>query len=141
MSFTSLTEFFGRHRVMRFLLSGGTALLVNLVLLYVFADMLNMWYITASILAFVGAFCVSFFLQKFWTFDNKNMDSVHFQAGISLVVALANLALNTLIMYELVEGLGVYHIFAQVIASGVIACESFFVYKNLVFNVRPTAIR
>ena len=138
MVLTQLISFFFRYRIMRFLFSGGTALLVNLVLLYIFADILHWWYITSSIVAFVGAFVISFSLQKFWTFNNQSLEALHLQVGVSLLVALTNLLLNTLIMYVLVDHVHIYHMFAQIIASGVIACESFFAYKHVIFVARIT---
>ncbi len=131
-----LSQLLRSKRVLRFLISGGTALAVNLALLYLFVDILHIWYITGSVAAFIGAFMVSFTLQKFWTFDNRTLDALHVQVGLSLVVAVGNLLFNTLIMYILVDHFSVYHLFAQTIASGVIACESFFLYKYVVFVAR-----
>ena len=123
-------------RVIRFLIAGGTTLLTNLALLYVLKDIFDLWYITASIIGFVGAFGVSFSLQKFWTFGERSFASLHIQVGLSLIVALSNLLLNTFIMYILVDHLNVYYLFAQTIASAIIACESFFVYKYIIFVSR-----
>ncbi len=123
----------------RFLIAGGTAFLSNILALYLIADVLGVWYLRASVCAFVVAFLVSFSLQKFWTFKDKEVSRVHAQLGVSLMVAFINLGINTLLMYLLVEWGGLHHLPAQVIATGIIAIETYFVYKYVIFAARKAA--
>lgn len=127
------------QRLLRYLVSGSTAAVVDLGLLFVFTDLFNVHYLWSAIFAFVGAFFVSFLLQKFWTFQDTSVDRVHAQATLYFVVAVVNLALNTFLMYVFVDGLHVGYLLAQVIASGLIACESFFISRHVVFKVRKKA--
>lgn len=131
-----LSRLLGSSRVLRFLISGGTALLINLLTLYFVADVLHVWYLTASIIAFIVTFAVSFSMQKLWTFKERTSETIYMQVGLSFVVAGGNLLLNTFLMYIFVEHFLFHHILAQIIASALIACESFFLYKHVVFVVR-----
>jgi len=121
-------------QIIKYLIAGGTAAFVDLGLLYFITDILGVWYLLSACLAFVVAFFVSFFLQKFWTFRDADKKAIYKQMGVYLGVALANLTLNAVLMYIFVDGFKIWYMLAQVIVSGLIACESYFVYKIFIFN-------
>jgi len=138
--YTRLDERYPTHaRVFRFLLSGGIALGTDLILLYLFTDVFGIWYLVSAIVAFILAFGVSFSLQKFWTFGDHSREGIHMQIGVYFFVALINLGLNTLLVYLFVEWAGLYYLFAQIVASALIAIESFFVYQRFIFK-KDTAV-
>lgn len=132
-------HYFGKHIVTRYLFSGGLGAATDLLVLYVLVDLLGVWYLAGSSVAFVIAWFVSFGMQKFWTFQNHERQSaiVGRQALIFFGIAIVNLALNTASMYVLVNYFDVWYITAQIMTSIFIAVESFFAYKFLVFNNRP----
>lgn len=131
-----LSIFFNhRHaRILKFLISGGTAAAVDLGLLYLLTDVFHVWYLLSAGLAFIAAFAVSFSLQKFWTFNNHDLELIHRQLTMYLVLALFGLGVNTFSMYGLVDHAGFHYIGAQIITSAFIAVGNFFVYKHLIFN-------
>ncbi|TAL49397.1 GtrA family protein [Patescibacteria group bacterium] len=122
------------HQVFRFLFAGGTAAVVDLGLLYVLVQIFQMWYLVAAIIAFIAAFSVSFIMQKFMTFGEYSRERIPKQLTLYLIIALANLVLNTFFMYVQVDIMRFHYLVAQILASGVIALYSFFVYKHLVFH-------
>jgi len=127
------------NRVIRYLISGSIAAGVDLALLYFFIDRLGIWYLASAGLAFAISFFVSFFLQKFWTFKDNGRRKMYRQMAFYLTVALFNLTLNTVLMYTLVDGLKIWYMLAQIISSGLIAIESYLVYKIFIFHGRPEA--
>ncbi len=116
-------------RVLRFVASGGCAAIVNIALLYVLTDFAGVWYLISSAIAFIVSFLVSFSLQKFWAFRNKRLEGSHVQMSQHLSIALFNLVLNLAIIYTLVEFAGFHYIPGQIVASIIIAFESFFVFR------------
>ena len=122
------------NRLVKYLIAGSIGTFVNLVLLYFFTDILGIWYLISAGLAFIISFFISFFLQKFWTFSNRDKQKIYRQMAGYLSVALANLALNTLLMYLMVDGFKVWYMLAQFIVSALIACESYLVYNFFIFN-------
>lgn len=120
--------------IVRYLASGSTGAFVNIGTLYLLADVLGMWYLSASMIAFSAALMVSFTLQKFVTFRDSRLHLARKQFVFYVVFALINLGLNTLFVFLLTDKLGVYHIFSQIIVSIFIAVESFFVYKLVIFH-------
>ena len=128
-------------RPIKYLIAGGTAAFTDLSLLYIATDILGIWYLFSACLAFVVAFFVSFFLQKFWTFRDNDQEQIYKQLGAYLAVALANFTLNAALMYIFVDGLRIWYMLAQFMISGLIACESYFVYKLLIFNRENRSVK
>lgn len=121
-------------QVAKFIVSGGIVALTELSLLYIFTDVFGIWYLFSLVFAFVVAFCLSFSLQKFWTFQNRKMETVHLQASSYLFVAILNLALNAGALYLLVRYFGLWYILAQALISIVLAIGSFLIYKYAIFK-------
>lgn len=115
----------------RFFISGGTGAAINIGILFLLTHVAHLWYLFSSIVAFILSVCASFIFQKFWTFQDKQTDGMHVQAGWYVIVALVNLGINTLIMYACVDGLGWHYVASQIVASLLIAIESYFVYRKL----------
>jgi len=120
--------------IIKFLISGGAATLIDLIALYFFTDILKIWYLISAILAFTLAFTANFAMQKFWSFNCEQEKKSHHQLILFLLVNLINLSINSFGVYLLVEKMNIWYIFSQVIMSGLIAMESFFVYKLLIFK-------
>ncbi len=121
-------------QVSKYLIAGSIGTFANLALLYFFTDLLGVWYLISACLSFILSFFVSFFLQKFWTFNDSGRQKMYGQMAVFLAVSTANLGLNAILMYVLVDGLKIWYMLAQVIASGLVALESYFAYKIFIFN-------
>ena len=127
-------------RLLRYLISGGTAAATNLTVFFLLVHFGHMYYLYASILAFAVSIAVSFTMQKFWTFRDKPLHDMHTQFARYLVVILSNLLLNTALVYFLVEHAGVWYLFAQILATAIIAVVGYFGYRYFVFRDRPASL-
>lgn len=124
-----------RRLVLAFLVSGGTALVADVGVLYLCKGILGVRLIPSVAIAFLAGFCVSFLLQKFWTFGDLSLERVHAQAGFYFVVAAVNFFLTIFVMYILVEVFHFWYILSKIFVSGGIACVTFFVYKMFIFRL------
>jgi putative flippase GtrA len=129
-------KYLTRHMIVRYIVSGGTSAGVNLATLFVLNTLLHVYYITASILAFIIAFFVSLLLHKYWTFEDRRTEGVHIQAGMYLLSSLFGLLLNTIILYVCVEYIHTPVLVGQVIAGGLVACVTFFISRDIIFTNR-----
>jgi len=130
-------EFFVPNRYAklgRYIMSGGTAAAVDIGFLFIFTSVFHIWYLLSAILAFLIAFCVSFVLQKFWTFDDHGIEKWKSQAVGYFVIAGVNLGINTMLMYIFVDIFGIQYIAAQFVAGALVAFESYFLYQKLIFK-------
>ncbi|MBI2108854.1 MAG: glycosyltransferase [Parcubacteria group bacterium] len=125
---------FIQNKIARYLIAGGIAAFVSLSFLYVLTDIVGLWYLLSSTIAFVFAFFASFLLQKLWTFKNTHTHDISRQVALYLITALTGLAANALFMYVLVSVAGLWYMLAQVFSSGAIAVVTFFIYGNIIFN-------
>lgn len=116
-------------KLVRFVLAGIAAAFVNLAVLYSLVELGQVWYLTSSVAGFLAGYVVSFVLQKFWTFKNYRLQSVTFQLPLHLSLALINLGLNTIIIFVLVEYTQFWYLASQIIATIIIAVDSFLVSR------------
>jgi putative flippase GtrA len=121
-------------RIVKFIISGGTATATNFVLLYFFVDIVHLWYLAGSGLAFVVAFFVSFSLQKFFTFKDQEVGRIYKQLFQYLIVTLSGLAFNLLSMWVLVDHFGLWYMLAQFFTSAVVAVGNYFAYREFIFK-------
>ena len=127
--------FFTRHTAIRFLISGGTAAVIHLSVLYTLNSIYGIYYLISTTIGFLCAFMVSFTLHKFWTFKSHE-EETHKQVLMYLGSSLFGLFLNNLLMYFFVDYLYIKVIISQVFVGFLVACSSFFISRNFVFKYK-----
>ena len=120
----------GAHRELasrlgKFLVVGGTGVLVNNAALYTLYQVLRLPLVLASTVAVTLAIGNNFFLNDHWTF-NEQHDAA---AGRRLVrfslVSLGGVALTTLTLWALVTYLGVNYLVANLVGIGLATASNF----------------
>ena len=117
------------RQVVRFVLTGTFAAGLNILVLYLLADRTSLWYLYASIISFATAWVSNFALQKYWVFESVHHAKLRRQLPLHLSAAVFNLFLNTVLLYCFVEYVHIWYILAQMLASALIAFESFMVFR------------
>lgn len=120
--------------IIRYLISGSTAALINFSCLYFLTEYLGLWYLYSTSLAFIISFFFGFFLQKFWTFQDQDKAKIHKQMAAYFSLGLMNLAVNAFLMWILVEKFSLWYMFAQFLTAGFLAFFSFLIYKFFIFK-------
>jgi putative flippase GtrA len=123
-----------RNIFARYVISGCSAAFSQIGLLYVFTDIAHIWYLYSSALAFIVALCISFSMQKFWTFKNRGTDKMHHQFFKYTLVGLFGIALNSGLMYAFVDLLGIHYLVSQIIVGFIIMFFNFLLYRLLIFK-------
>ena len=121
-------------RVMRYLISGASAVAIDLVLLFILVHFLHMWYLLAAVIAFLAAVCVSFIMQKFFTFNDYARRGIGRQTTFYLGLQVFNIILNTFLMYVGVDLIHISYIVSQILISVAMAVSNFFIYRHLIFT-------
>jgi|SRR3989344_3116526 len=124
---------FINHRVIRYLISGGSAAVINLAALFILVHFFYVWYLPASVVAFTVAVAVSFTMQKFFTFNDYTKEKIRQQSLVYLGIQILNLGINALLLYISVDVLHIHYLVSQFFVLGLIAVYSFFVFRYLVF--------
>lgn len=120
-----------RYMIVRFVLAGGSATAVHFSIFVFLMKIFDMWYLAAATIGFIGGLVVSFTLQKYWTFRERTHAHILTQGPRYLVLALVNLALNDVIVFLLHEYRDITPLIAQICASAIIACETFFISSRI----------
>jgi glycosyltransferase involved in cell wall biosynthesis/putative flippase GtrA len=128
-----LIQIHKKKQFIKFAISGGTAFSVDLLLLFLLTDILKIWYIYSASLAFMAAFFISFYLQKFWTFRDASK-KVYKQMLVFFFTGAANVMINAGGMYLIVDKLGIKYLFAQTIMTALLSICSFLIYRFVVFR-------
>lgn len=123
-----------RHLLVRYIISGGTSALVNLLVFSLLFYLFNIHYIISNILAFIVAFGVSLVLQKFWTFQDHSTDNFHIQGIMYLFSSLFGLVVNTSVLYVCVHFFGILPIIGVIIAGIATALCTFPISRKYIFN-------
>jgi len=131
---TAYQRFQSLHTVILFLFAGGLAAFSQIVVYVFLSRILEIHYLTASSIAFLTALLISFFLQKFVAFQNRDSRETPRQFLWFVSLAFINLHMNGLLMYSLVEYGGINDILSQMICMGTIAVWSFFAYRHFIFR-------
>ncbi len=121
------------RKISKYALGGGIAAIVDLLFLYIFTDIVGIYYIYSQVLSFIISFFVGFYLQKYVTFQNKHKQ-YFMQMVLFLVFQLLWLGINLLILNIAVEHLWVHYLFWSVIAKGIVFIRNF--VMNYFFNFR-----
>jgi dolichol-phosphate mannosyltransferase len=127
-------NFVFNKQFIRFVVSGGTAAIFGMLVIYLLTEVFHVWYLISSIVAFLVSFLVAFSLQKFWTFDNKSLETVPRQMAFSLVLAGLNFLINAVLMFLLVDQLHLHYFLSQLLVYGFFAIFDFFIYKAVIFK-------
>lgn len=121
-------------RVLKYLASGCIGIVVNLGSLHILADIVGIHYLVSSVIAVSISTIVGFLLQKYWTFDARETQGTAGQFGLYVAVAVLNIALNTLIVFVLVDFFGFHHLPAQFVGAAIVAVSSYVIYKKIIFK-------
>ena len=126
-------------KIIRFITSGTIVAFVGISLLHIFTEWFGFWYLLSSTISFVVAITLNFCLQKFWTFKNKDKN-IHMQGSLFFLNALLNLALNTALMYGMVDVVGIHYLLAQAVTMVLLSVMNYFIYQLIVFRPKNTEI-
>ena len=119
----------------RFVGAGGTGMLLYYA---IYAPLTKyrgrVHYLLSAFIAFVPAFAVSFILQKYWTFANLDIETIHAQFVLFSAQRALMFGLNEVLLYGLVERGKIHPLPAQVLAHAIMAVPSYLTLR-LVFVV------
>lgn len=129
-------------RIGRFLVSGGSAALLNLILLHALVARLGLHGGLRENLANLAALEVSTLYQfaacRAWVWSRKGRSSV-WRDLAAFHGAIATTALVRILLYALLERVGVHHLINATVGIGLVAIANFLLYDRVVFSAAPKA--
>lgn len=127
-------RYFGDGSLSKFIVSGIiTGGVVDLFFLFIFHGIFHFSIEISTTTAFTLAFVVGFYLQKFWTFENKEKHLPK-QFTLYLMSTLFAINLNVILMKWFTHSLHIWYLLAQIITNLIIGCYNFVSNKFIVFR-------
>lgn len=119
----------------KYSLTGALVTACELYLLYFLVEYVSWFYLLASALAFSFGLLSSFFLRKLWVFKNDDWRDTLKQFGWYSFILIINVGFNSVLMFWLVELLGVNYLLAQFLAAMLLGILSFLFNKTVTFHL------
>jgi putative flippase GtrA len=107
--------------------------LLELLVLFVFVDLLHIFYLLAVTIAFILSTILGFIFQKKFTFCNRKK-CVFRQYTKYLIIYFFGLIINLILVGFIVSILNVWYLFAQIIANFILFYWYFFANKHFTFK-------
>jgi dolichol-phosphate mannosyltransferase len=133
-----LTSILFFSKALRFCAVGGTGLLVNLVVSYSLSNgvLSDLWYMVASLTGIIVSMTSNFFLNKVWTFEDRDFSCKRLlrQYGMFVLLCSFGALLQILTLYLLVDVTNVQYILALTLAALIGSASNFIFNKKLTFK-------
>lgn len=121
------------YRLIRFLVSGGSAAAVEFTVFVVLHALLgNPWLIASQSISFVFGFACSFLLNRHWVF--RSGGAVWQELLRYAVIAGINLVIGNALLLLLTGTLGLNGYIAKFLVMAGIAAWNYLIFSNLVFK-------
>jgi putative flippase GtrA len=121
------------NQVIRYLISGVIAFLIDFGILYFCTEQLKLHYIISSIIGFsVGLFIIYIF-SIYWIFNYRKTKAIY-EILIFIFTGLIGILLTTVLMWVLTESFQLYFLFSKLITTVVVFIWNFLSRKLLLFS-------
>ena len=117
-----------------YLFVGGAATLVEWLFFWLFEGVLHIQYLVATVLAIVISTFSNWLFGRLWTFKDSQKGNVLLEIGKVYVASIVGLLLNLLIMWALVDGIGLYEMLSKIIATGIVFLYNYLVRILLIYR-------
>ncbi|MGX7091787.1 GtrA family protein [Hutsoniella sourekii] len=114
------------QQIIRFILVGGLATLIDFLVLAFLYHGLNLYYLIGTVIAFIVSTIFNYWASMRFIFKSKyGPDQRHKEFIIFLILSLIGLALTSLLMVLAVDWLGLPVMFAKVLVTGFVMVFNF----------------
>lgn len=118
------------RNIIRFIISGGTAALVEYAVFVICT--LSLALEISNVISFMAGLVVSFLLNKIWVFGVSNNTAR--QMSYYFILSVVNVTIGTGAILLLVNYIGVWRYVSKIVVMVMIATWNFFIYKKLIFK-------
>lgn len=117
-------------KIIRFIVVGGIATIIDFVCLYIFKEFLNFNVILANTLSFTISVIYNYIASITWVFDVNKTKNKNIQFILFITFSVLGLILNNLILYLLTDKLNIYYLISKIIATMFVMVFNFITRKK-----------
>ena len=117
------------NKIIRFIIVGGIATIIDFVFLYIFKEIFNFNVIIANTLSFIISVTYNYIASVTWVFDVNINKNKKMQFILFIIFSVIGLIINNLILYVLTSIIGIYYLISKVIATAIVMVFNFVTRK------------
>lgn len=122
-------------QVFRYLVSGGTAFLVDAGLLALLTELFGRESLLVWVaLAFTAGLAVTYLFSIFWVFDKRRLKSRGAEIGVFVAIGVIGLGLTELLMWLLADKAGIHYLVSKIITTALVFVWNFAAKKTILFS-------
>lgn len=124
-----------RIQLFRYLMSGGTAFLVDTALLALLTECfgrerLLLW----TAIAFAAGLLVTYLFSIHWVFDNRSMNNRAAEFTVFALIGITGLGLTELLMWLFADKAGLHYLIAKIVTTVLVFFWNFAAKKIILFR-------
>jgi putative flippase GtrA len=130
-------EFFNLKTFIQLVKYGVTGLLslfTYVFLIYILTDYFGVWKYYSITVSYIAVFWLNFLISKFWTFKEKQTNSMKKQLLYYSILFTINLGATYVIVHILTDIIGVYYLLSTIFCNCLIVGWNFILYKKLIYR-------
>lgn len=117
----------------RYICTGGTVTLINIILLYVFTEFASINYVLSNIISMLICIIITYILSKKIIFTKKVKIGTVKEFISYIIIAIISIIIDTAIMKLLTEKLAIYYIISKIIAT-CISTVTNYILKSIIYD-------
>ncbi len=121
-------------QMVKYVITGSVSFASYILLIYILTDWIGIWKYVSITVSHLIVFWLNFLLTKYWTFKEKQNNTMKRQLIYYTCLFFVNLFLTYLIVYILTDILGVYYIIPPIICNIMIVGWNFILYKKVIYK-------
>lgn len=124
-----------RIQAFRYLISGGTAFLVDAGILALLTELFGKEHLLIwTAIAFTAGLVTTYLFSILWVFDNRSVKNRAAEISIFVLIGLAGLGLTELFMWLYAQKIGIHYLLAKVITTIIVFFWNFIAKKSILFR-------
>lgn len=121
-------------QLFRYLLSGGTAFLMDVGLMILLKEVFGVHYLTASIIGFIVGLIFTYILSIRWIFDERRLANKWNELVVFALIGVVGIGLTWFFMKLFTSILLLYYVFSKVLTTVIVSLWNFGAKKLILFT-------
>lgn len=116
---------------LRYIFVGGFAAVINIGSLYIFTDVLHIYYLISNVISFILGLLCNYILSKLLIFTTEKQMNKFIEFITYAIIGVIGLGLDTLIIWLATNIIGIYYMLSKIISTGLVFIWNFVARKLL----------
>ena len=122
-------------RLLRYSTIGTVAIILDLILLFIFVEFLHIFYLVAAAMAFIIAHSSNYYVQRVWGFK-ETKQGIKRSYIYFISFGIIGIFLTIGLLAFMVEYLGLNYLFGRWLVSLIVGVFMFFLHYRITFKIR-----